>query len=89
MRIAPFILTALLLLPAAASAGEGQGLEYRPKVAQRGPVYERDIKACQAAAADRSQDKMGLEQGGFIHYGDDDELFIQACMERKGYTITE
>jgi hypothetical protein len=88
MRLVFLILT-ILLLPEPASAREGSGFEYRPKVAHKGPTYERDVKRCQAAAADRSKDKMHLEQGGYVQYGDDNELFIQACMEKKGYTINE
>jgi uncharacterized protein YcfJ len=55
MRIALFILAALLFVPGQVIAGTGSGDLYRPDVeGPTGKKYEKDVKACQRRARDKS-----------------------------------
>jgi len=67
MRIAVLILAALFLVPSAAQAGTGSGADYRPAVeGTMGAKYNKDVRACQRYARNKSNKGVDLAEGAVI-----------------------
>ncbi len=66
MRIALILLIALLFIPFSASAGTGSGADYRPSVTKPGKNYEKNVRACQAHARNKSNKGEDMVIGGAL-----------------------
>lgn len=71
MRILALFLTSLFLMPIAAEAGTGSGSDFRPDVAStpKGRSYEKDVKACQRQARNKSSKAGDVATGAAIGAG--------------------